>query len=390
MERLTAYLKQDRPELVMIQECRLAREHQRGVRAELHKAGYDCHFGEPAPWRKTARGQTRLDFGLVPGVMFAVKQNQTVTPLVPCTPSANEYVKKGRLLLALLHPQGQPPCIVMNMYFPSGKNHDKARQAMEKAIHEEIIARGTDRVIIGGDWNQNPLESQLAQRLLTERLWTIPTLMAPDMKPKEMTSEADGHATWLDSFMVGTGVQCEIPIQTVHDRVGTLHSRVGIQVPWLSTPKHPTLRYPPNLVKREAPESHDWLNTQKRVQEAIVQMHMDPTRTNLDYLWETWIDEYHRYVRANMTSERDPYLGDLGQTAMQCKRSGRHPGLSRPSITSVETCVQAIDRMKQDVPLAGKARSKQLDAIPSLKEHLQVDDSQIEDMLDRPGAYYGE
>ena len=384
LHRVTAYLKSDMPDMLMIQECRVAKEHERGIRAELKSVGYECYFEQPTPWKRNARGQSRLDIGMIPGVMLIAKESHTIVQIPPLNNGAEEFVRKGRLQLFHLHAHGQKPWLFVNMYFPAGKTAEGMRLAMTKAIWEELNTRGTDRAILGGDWNQHPLEAELTRRLTTERLWTVPTLVDRTMSPQETTYVMDGHGTWIDSFLVGAGTQCQIPVQVVDNEAGTLHKRVTLNIPSEPRVNVPTLRYPPTLQKRDTPSHHDWTHTQRCLDDTLTRLNQEPTRAWIDNLWEVWIREFHGYVKTQMTSQRDPLLGDLGQTSVVYKGLSRTPGVSRPHLTSIEKCVQAVDRLRVLEPLKGKARTRQLDAASCLKEHLEVGEEQMQDMLERP------
>ena len=386
--RVTAYLKQDNPDMVLIQESRVAKEHQRGIRAQLKALGYDTHFECATPWKRNARGQTRLDIGRVPGVMCIVKDTITVMPVPPMTHGADEIIKKGRLQFLHLHSHGQDPWLITNMYFPAGKIAAQDRHKMSQAIFTELEKRGTDRVLLEGDWNQHPFEAELAQKLMTQRLWTIPTLVEMHNNMQDATYVMDGRATWIDSFMVGSATQCQIPVQVVDSEVGTLHRRVSIFLPCEPKTRIPTLKHPPTLEKKQDETCHDWGATTRKVRSEIGKAYEEPTRERIDCLWDVWTGEYHHFVCSKMTSQRDPTLGDMGACGIAHRKPGRMPGVSRPTMTSIETCVQAIDRMRQNQPLTGKALTRQLDAVECLKEQLDLEDSQIQDMLERPGTLY--
>ena len=107
-----------------------------------------------------------------------------------------------------------------------------------------------------------------------------------------------------------------------------------------------------------------------------------PERHDVDRLWDEWTTLTRRFICTRFSSERDPHLGHLGQLSFGSRQRGRVPTAQGVHLTDIEKCTQAVDRLKQEGPLTGLARARQIDAFQALHSQMEVQEDEFTAMLE--------
>ena len=72
---------------------------------------------------------------------------------------------------------------------------------------------------------------------------------------------------------------------------------------------------------------------------------------------------------------------------MEADRRGRVPTAQGVHLTDIEKCTQAVDRLRQEGPLTGLARARQIDAFQALHSQMEVQEDEFTAMLEAPRSY---
>ena len=174
-----------------------------------------------------ARKQQRLDRVACPGVMIIYRDTVTLAERTLKTPAAKEFAMRGRLQMATLHAANVEPILLVQHYMPAGTQGAKGREEMTHMLREEIVAQGTDRMIVAGDWNQDLRENDLIRQLTTERDWLLPPLLNHQFLPGDGTYTGPHGCTWIDGFLVGQQIQLQVYAQVPENDPDTPHAPVA-------------------------------------------------------------------------------------------------------------------------------------------------------------------
>ena len=240
---ILAVLEEKKPLILLLQEARVAQDHRRGFEHFFKRAGYRVIFGECPSWVRNKRGTQRIDQN-IPGVVCLYKDSETVAPQTLFTPAAKESYYKGRLqMLRWEHTQGS--ILIANVYSYSGTHRKYLREEFSTMLMGEVARQGTDRVLLGGDWNENPHENPLIAQLTCNRGWWLLPLLDLHDRPQQGTFNAQ-QESWLDAFVIGRGIHLRPGGQCVIEGLSTQHKPVMLQGWSRQGTLQPTLNFPPH------------------------------------------------------------------------------------------------------------------------------------------------
>ena len=81
LETVQNYLRTYRPQIMALQETRVAREHQTAIQHSLQKEGYLAVWSPASRWGLDRRGRHILRIGEIPGVAFFHRTGVSVATL---------------------------------------------------------------------------------------------------------------------------------------------------------------------------------------------------------------------------------------------------------------------------------------------------------------------
>ena len=294
--------REDRNRVMLLQETHLTSDGQKSATLQAGDLGCDACWGTAAPIGRCKDGTLRTQWGQCPGVGIIAPKDLGMCKRLPVTVRGKFWSSAGRLVMAQLLTFGLPLLLIC-VYAPSGHEREQERRTFFSDVVGELAAQCTYRFVVGGDYNANPVDTELAGSLI-EQGSGIPRWVHRDGSSQPPTYHSGDVSGLLDGFIIGPDTYAT-PCQTADPMHGCPHSCVSIGVSCGTAEKFPRVHPTVNLKPCQSDRSGlDWQQVHGQVEHVLRELESVDNSSSLcvqvqdivDRAWEICLTQYRLMV----------------------------------------------------------------------------------------------